>query len=88
MEDSFKRAMQVLQPIVELSNLRNISAEEVRSAARSILDKRQSRIASRTINSTPLDEAIVPVSDQATSEEKLVPTPIDPVIDAEEIEAK
>ncbi|MDA1017619.1 MAG: hypothetical protein O3A00_24565 [Planctomycetota bacterium] len=90
MENSFKRAMVVLQPIVELSNLRHLSGAEVREAARSILNQRETRISSKSIKRTPLTDAIRPVSDQTASgvREKLVPTPIEPSLDAEKIETK
>ncbi len=74
LESSVGRAARVLQPLVELSNLRRLGEREVREAARVILDQRTTRlshnesIAKRTA-ATKLDaepnENLVPIPPEA-----------------------
>lgn len=74
LESSFGRAARVLQPLVELSNLRRLGEREVREAARVILDQRTTRISQNSkivktaagtkLEAEPTDD-LVPVPPEA-----------------------
>ena len=55
MEPTVQRAMQTLEPISELGNLRRISQDELRKAAQVVRDMRRTEIARRsyTVRSAP-----------------------------------
>ncbi|HEY1066685.1 MAG TPA: hypothetical protein VGE52_11270, partial [Pirellulales bacterium] len=44
LEPSIERALNVLQPLIELGQLRRLGEDELRSAARSILERREAKI--------------------------------------------
>ncbi len=71
LEGSIGRAARVLQPLVELSNLRRLSDNEVRAAARVILDQRATRVSQNTkiVNARPHADA------QSKTRSDLVPLP-------------
>lgn len=51
METTLAKAVRTLQPLLELGNVRRMSDEEIRSAARSILEERNTRLSNRTSRS-------------------------------------
>ena len=72
LESSVGRAARVLQPLVELSNLRRLGDREVREAARVILDQRTTRLSQNSaIVQRSADQAV----DAAENNEDLVPLP-------------
>ena len=48
LENSIAQAVRVVEPLISLSNLRRLNPEDVRAAARDMLERRQTRQASRT----------------------------------------
>lgn len=52
METTIARVTQVLQPLAQIVNLRRLSDQELRQAARAILDSRSDRLASRPADAT------------------------------------
>lgn len=75
LESSVGRAARVLQPLVELSNLRRLGEREVREAARVILDQRTTRLSQNTsiakrtpgtkLNATASSDNLVPIPPEA-----------------------
>ncbi len=51
MESTVRKVAGILEPLAELTNLRRLSSEDMRQAARVIMDQRTSRVASRPANS-------------------------------------
>ncbi|MDA0806686.1 MAG: hypothetical protein O2945_01235 [Planctomycetota bacterium] len=52
MESTVRKVAGILEPLAELSNLRRLSNDDMREAARVIMDQRTSRVASRPAHST------------------------------------
>ena len=52
MESTVRKVAGILEPLAELSNLRRLSSDEMREAARVIMDQRTSRVASRPADTT------------------------------------
>jgi hypothetical protein len=64
LESTYARAVRALQPLTELANLKNLSDQEIREAARNILDTRSGRIANlpeKTTHIEPKAEVPMPV---------------------------
>ncbi|MDA0285362.1 MAG: hypothetical protein O3B86_18595, partial [Planctomycetota bacterium] len=47
MESTVRKVADILEPLAELSDLRRLGSSEMREAARSIIDQRNSRVATR-----------------------------------------
>ncbi len=75
MESTLVRVAQVVEPLTQIGNLRRLSDEEMREAARVILDRRIRRLSQS--NPTPKNDEIINNSVSATNnvEEEPVPTP-------------
>ena len=58
MESTVRKAVTVLQPLTELSNLRRMSDADVRQAARDIVEQRSSRFAERQEDRRTASEAL------------------------------
>ncbi len=82
LESTVNQTLQVLKPLIQLSDLKRMSDTEIREAARVILDRRiadsrsrkgvaPTRVAEQTIESPKMDPQPAPV------EEQLVPDPTD-----------
>jgi hypothetical protein len=68
LESSVARAVRMIEPLAELTDLRRLNEDEVREAARVILDRRNTRVSSRPVDLPPMSE-----SDEEI--ERLVPVP-------------
>jgi len=73
LETTVSKAMRMLQPLVELGNLHRLDDQDLRNAARLILEERSFRLGSRTGSDLP---ASAPVKIEEGAE-KSVPLPID-----------
>jgi len=49
MESTISRAMKILEPLVQLSDLRRLSQSEIRDAARTVMESRSSRLSQRQV---------------------------------------
>jgi hypothetical protein len=72
MENTLMKVSRMMKPLAELGNLRRLSDDELRQAARLILD---GRTATRLSKNGP--QPINATSGQAVAKEQLVPTPDD-----------
>ncbi len=89
LETTVAKAVDVLEPLQEVSQLRRMSREDVRAAARTIMEQRTSRLAAREDETTRRPSTpLLNLEDVDLSEERkdvLVPTPrednVDSVID-------
>lgn len=72
LESSVGRAARVLEPLVELSNLRRLGEREVREAARVILDQRATRVSQNSAIARRTADVAV---DGADRKDDLVPLP-------------
>jgi len=71
MQNTIARAVRTLRPLAELGNLQRLGDDEVREAARVILDRRSGRVGANDVSAEVLiDES---VEDETTG--RLVPTP-------------
>lgn len=69
LESSVARAVRMIEPLAELTDLRRLNEDEVREAARVILDRRNTRISSLPVDTPPIVEA------EESGTEILVPEP-------------
>lgn len=69
LESTVARAVRMIEPLAELTDLRRLNEDEVREAARVILDRRNTRISSRPMDTPPI------VEDAGEQIERLVPEP-------------
>ncbi len=53
MESTIGRVAQVIQPLAQISSLTHLNDDEVRAAARSILDRRATRMSRQTDSAEP-----------------------------------
>jgi len=71
MESTLGRVAQVIEPLIQISNLRRLGDEEIREAARVILDRRMTRFSqteskTESGNSAQMkDEELIPSADEA-----------------------
>jgi hypothetical protein len=56
LETSLGRAVRVLEPLVNIGNLRRLTEEEVRAAARTVLENRTTRLGQNVIEAKPILE--------------------------------
>jgi hypothetical protein len=90
LETTVAKAVDVLEPLQQVSQLRRMSREDVRAAARTIMEQRTSRLAAREDETTRRPSApLLNLEDVDLIEERkdvLVPTPrednVDSVIDS------
>jgi hypothetical protein len=91
MESTVRKVAGILEPLAELANLRRLSSEDMRQAARVIMDQRTSRVAARPADSALKSAPKLKLNDvQLFTDEQpndiLVPLPkdldIDSVIDS------
>jgi hypothetical protein len=72
MESSIARVAEVIRPLTEIVNLRRLGDDEVREAARVVLERRGSRV-------SRVDQDVIPQLKPETSGETAVPMPIETV---------
>jgi len=80
MESTLTKVSRMMKPLVELGNLRRLNEDELRSAARLILDQRTAtRLSKNSTDSSTRsnDEAPNPVVETPNAEKGLVPIPDD-----------
>lgn len=87
MESTVRRVAGILEPLAELSNLRRLSNSEVREAARTIMDQRNSRLAARPDESDSKSSSKLTLGEQEVFTEEqprdiFVPLPKDLDIDS------
>ncbi|MEX0724836.1 MAG: hypothetical protein WEB58_16600 [Planctomycetaceae bacterium] len=71
LESTINKAVTILKPLSELANFRRMTDEEIRSAARAILDERASRVTQRTAQPQPQDLAAPPAEVTNTSDDSV-----------------
>jgi hypothetical protein len=69
-EPAVERAVTMLKPLTDLSNLRRLNPAELRQAARTVADQRAARVADKSAaaNHNPLDDRAAPSADCVDSD--------------------
>ena len=69
LESTVAHTVRMIEPLAELTGLRRLNDDEVREAARVILDRRNQRISSLPVNTPPVNTV------EETGIDRLVPIP-------------